>query len=452
MPRSACPGCLRRSAKRNRLPVECRHLKAGGVSGMRVLLESVLRRVGERVGAPFAVRFANGSEYRNAAGTPEFTAVFRSPRAEWRAAALGHIGLLESYFDGDLDIEGSLARAFAAGMRGRLDAPNALVRARNRWHELRHSNASWEQAKRNARFHYGLGAPFYRLWLDDPLMMYTCAYWREETRSLEQAQASKIDHVCRKLLVAPGEEVVDIGCGFGGFMFRARERFGARVTGVNTTTEQVETVRGEIGRRGLGGELSVIETDFRDARREYDKVVSIGVLEHAGRDQLAAVVQAHARFLKPGGLGMLHFIGHVGSCDTEYFIREHVFPGGWIPSLAEVVVEMERAGLEVVDVENLRRHYALTLDAWGERFDRNWERIRALDPRRFDERFRRVWRAYLYGCAEMFRSPAGNTHLFQIVFAKGSLARAGYPMSRAFLYRSAEELTAEWGRRAAASS
>ena len=163
-------------------------------------------------------------------------------------------------------------------------------------------------------------------------------------------------------------------------------------------------------------------------------MVSIGVLEHAGRDQLAQVVKAHADFLKPGGLGMLHFIGHVGVRDTEFYIRKHVFPGGWIPSLAQTIAEMERCGLEVVDIENLRRHYAPTLDAWTERFDRNWENIRALDPVRFNEKFRRVWRTYLISCAEMFRSPAGRTHLFQIVFSKGNITRDNYPMSRGFLY------------------
>jgi cyclopropane-fatty-acyl-phospholipid synthase len=218
-------------------------------------------------------------------------------------------------------------------------------------------------------------------------------------------------------------------------MFRAHERHGVRVTGINCTTEQVEMVRGEIARRGLGHALEVIDTDFRDVRRQYDKVVSIGTLEHAGRDQLDEVVRAHARFLKPGGLGMLHFIGHVGSFETEFFIRKHIFPGGWIPSLAETIAAMERAGLEVIDIENLRRHYALTLDAWTERFDRAWDRIRALDPTRFDERFRRAWRVYLVGCAEMFRSPAGYTHLFQIVFSKGNVTPASYPMSRGFLYR-----------------
>ena len=116
------------------------------------------------------------------------------------------------------------------------------------------------------------------------------------------------------------------------------------------------------------------------------------------------------------------------------FIRKHVFPGGWIPALADVIVQMERCGLEVLDIENLRRHYALTLDEWARRFERNWPTIQALDPRCFDERFRRVWRCYLIGCAEMFRSPAGYTHLFQIVFSKGNVTAKSYPMTRRHVY------------------
>jgi len=401
---------------------------------MRSLIKNALAKVARGTESCFAVRFADGGEYRSRDGEPVFTLLVRKPRAYWRIAAFGHIGLLESYFDGELDIEGSVAKAMAAGMDGGMADPRPLVAVRNRWHELRFANSTWAQAKKNAEFHYALGTEFYRLWLDDPLMMYTCAYWKEGTRSLEQAQRNKIEHVARKLRLQPGEEVVDIGSGFGGFMFHAHEHFGVRVTGINTTGAQVEMVRKEIERRRLGASLAVIDTDFRDARREYDKVVSIGTLEHAGRDQLEEVVRAHARFLKPGGLGMLHFIGHVGHFQTEFFIRRHVFPGGWIPSLAHTIAAMERAGLEVLDIENLRRHYALTLDAWGERFDRNWERIRALDPGRFDERFRRIWRVYLYGCAEMFRSPMGYTHLFQIVFSKGNVTRSSYPMSRGFLY------------------
>lgn len=402
---------------------------------MKSMIAQELEAIGAAASLAFEVKFADGTGYRSGEAPPRFSIRFRNRAVELGIAAFGHIRMLDGYFDGDIDIEGDLRAAFQAGMYGDFTSPNPLVTNRNRWHEFRRSNASRERAKENARAHYGHGTEFYRLWLDDPLMMYTCAYWKEGTRSLEQAQANKIEHVCRKVRLRPGESVVDIGCGFGGFMFQAAQCHGVSVTGVNTTTEQVEWLAAEIRRRGLDPRLNVVEADFRDAFGPFDKVVSIGVLEHAGRDQLKDVVQAHADFLKPGGLGLLHFIGHVGRRDTELFIREHVFPGGWIPSLADAIVAMEECGLEIVDIENLRRHYVSTLDVWAERFDRNWDRIQALDPDKFNERFRRIWRTYLIGCAELFRSPVSQTHLFQIVFSKGNISDTSYPMSRAFLYR-----------------
>jgi len=398
-------------------------------------VQSLLDSLQVRSGMSFAVGLPDGSRHRTGPGEPVFTVIFRTDAALLQAFTRGHLGLFESYFDQSVDVEGDLGAALAAGLLTGLDTrAKTLITAENSIHELRYSNHSMAQAKANARAHYGLGAEFYRLWLDDPLMMYTCGYWPEGTRTLEQAQQNKIDHVCRKIRLARGESFVDVGCGFGGFLFRAFETIGAVGTGLNTTTEQVDWLRAEINRRGLTDRMQVREADFREVDAQYDKVVSIGVLEHAGRDQLGEVVRAHAGFLKPGGLGMLHFIGHVGHRETDLFIRKHVFPGGWIPALSEVIVEMERCGLEVVDIENLRRHYALTLDVWAERFEKQWKVIHALDPQRFDERFCRVWRTYLLGCAEMFRSSAGYTHLFQIVFSKGNVTRDNYPMSRAHLY------------------
>jgi cyclopropane-fatty-acyl-phospholipid synthase len=398
-------------------------------------IQSLVDTLASRAGSSFAVQLPDGSRHVAGRAAPAFTVVFRSDAALLALATRGHMGLLEAYFDQGVDVEGDFHAAFATGMASGFDQRfSPINRLENSLHEFRHSNRDPSQAKSNARAHYGLPAAFYRCWLDDPLMMYTCAYWPDGTQTLEQAQCHKIDHVIRKIRLAAGERFVDIGCGFGGFMLRAYETVGALGTGINTTTEQVDWLRGEIARRGLADRLAVHEADFRDTGAVYDKVVSIGVLEHAGRDQLGAVIKAHAGFLKPGGLGMLHFIGHLGPHDTELFIRKHVFPGGWIPSLAETLVELERQGLEVIDVENLRRHYALTLDAWSERFERRWGTIHALDPERFDERFRRVWRSYLVGCAEMFRSTAGYTHLFQIVFSKGNVTRASYPMSRAHLH------------------
>ncbi len=401
---------------------------------MKAYVETALREVEQRSGIPFAVRFAGGGGVLNAAnGNPAFTVVFRDARAYWRIALFGHLGFLESYFDGDLDIEGSLPAAMAAGMRGGMDAPRPLVSWLNRWHEFLYTNSNRGQANKNAEFHYALTPEFYKLWLDDPYMFYTCAYWTDATRTLEEAQRNKADHVARKVLLKPGDDVVDVGSGFGGFLMHAAQHYGVNITSINTTGSQAEHARRQIERFGIRN-AHQMHADFRTPMREFDKLVSIGCLEHAGRDQLREVIRAHARLLKAGGIGLIHFIGHVGRHDTDFFIRKYVFPGGWIPSLADVIVEMEEAGLEVLDVENLRRHYALTLDQWAERFDRNWDKVRALDPKRFDERFRRIWRVYLYGCAEMFRAPNGHTHLFQIVFSKGNVTRTSYPMTRDFLY------------------
>lgn len=408
--------------------------RAGAPGGLTGALRRALSRMGAQTSIPFRVVFADGTEYANQDVEPAFTLRFNSRRAETRAAAYGHVGLLEAYFDGGLDVDGNFALPFRAAFQASFDQHTSpLVALRNRWHEARYSNHSIAQAKANARFHYGLGEPFYRLWLDRVGMMYTCAYWKEGTTTLEEAQTNKMDHVCRKVQLAAGETFVDVGCGWGGLLFHAWERYGAIGTGINTTTEQVNELRAMLAARGLADRIGVVECDFREIPGQYDKLLSIGTLEHAGRDQMSEVVRAHANAMKPGALGVIHFIGHVGMRDTEFYIRKYIFPGGWIPSLAEAITAMEACGLEIVDVENLRRHYALTLDCWADRFDERWEEIAAIDPQRFNERFRRIWRTYLRSCAEMFRSATAQTNLFQVTVSRGNL-HVNYPMSRRFLY------------------
>ena len=400
-----------------------------GTGNLQRLLSALMRGTA----IPCRIVFPSGREFRNSEVPPRFTIRFRNRRGQRRLMRYGHVGMLEAYFDGDVDAEGDFALAFRAALdMGFNRSGNPLVRLRNRWHEFRFSNRSLPQAKANARAHYGLGKAFYAPWLDRVGMMYTCAYWKEGTRTLEEAQRNKMDHVCRKVQLRPGETFVDVGCGWGGLLRHAWHHYGAIGTGVNATTEQVDELNADLAREGLADKLRVIECDFREMPGQYDKLLSIGTLEHAGRDQLVDVVRAHARALKPGGLGVIHFIGHVGSFDTEFWIRKYIFPGGWIPSLHEAIDAMDANGLEVIDVENLRRHYALTLDAWAERFDANWDAIQALDPARFNERHRRIWRTYLWSCAEMFRSRTSRTHLFQVTVSKGNVT--DYPMSRSFLY------------------
>ena len=410
------------------------------------LVRNVVARIGDATPLPFRAVFPNGMEITAGRGEPEVTLHIKSTAAALRTAVFGHVGFLESYFDGQIDIEGDLRKIIAIGFSSGFDrSAGLLVAIRNRWHGLRFNNRPNARPKENARFHYGLGAEFYSKMLDDPYLMYTCAYYQRPEQSILEAQVAKMEHVARKVQLAAGERVIDMGCGFGGFMFYAAEQHGARVTGVNTTTEQADWVKAKIAARGLDHLLTMHEADVRQGFGVYDKVVSIGVLEHAGRPQLREVIRAHARALKPGGLGLIHFIGHVGDRDTDFFIRKYIFPGGWIPSLSKALDAMEAEGLEILDVENLRRHYALTLDAWTEKFDANWEAIRAMDPDHFDERFLRIWRTYLIGCAEMFRSRSAQTNLFQVLFSKGNVDTESYPMTLEHLYQ-------DPGRRAAESS
>jgi len=177
---------------------------------MKSIVAQEIAKMGGAVPFAFEVTFADGTTYRNRDEPARFALRFRNRAAEWSTAAFGHVGMIESYIEGGIDVEGDLNAAFEAGLNGGVSS-GVMVNHRNRWHEFRRSNATWEQAKENARVHYGLGADFYRLWLDDPYMMYTCGYWAEGTTSLEQAQINKIEHVCRKVRLAKGESVVDIG-------------------------------------------------------------------------------------------------------------------------------------------------------------------------------------------------------------------------------------------------
>ena len=406
---------------------------------MKGLASALARRVVAGIGTstalPFKAVLPDGSEVAGGEGDAKATVRFKTAKAAWRTFVFGHVGFLESYFDGEIDIDGDLRELMAVGFDAGFDESSGLlVGIRNRWHGLRFNNRTGAMPKENARFHYGLGAEFYSKMLDDPYLMYTCAYYAEPGQTVLEAQVAKMEHVARKVRLQPGERVIDMGCGFGGFMFYAAENHGVHVTGVNTTTEQADWVKAKIADKGLQDQLAMHEADVRQGFGEYDKVVSIGVMEHAGRHQLREVIQAHAKALKPGGLGIIHFIGHVGDRETDFFIRKYIFPGGWIPSLSKALEAMESEGLEILDVENLRRHYALTLDAWTEKFDANWEAIRAMDPQRFNERFLRIWRTYLIGCAEMFRASNSQTNLFQIVFSKGAVNTENYPMTREHLY------------------
>lgn len=403
---------------------------------MSFIVKNIWRYVGERVSFPLAVTFLDGSTYQNKEGEPSFRVIYKKRKAYLRSVLFGGTGVAESYILGELDIDGDITQLVLAGdevhSKGILKR-NILNTIRNRWHELRFSNSSIVQAKKNAKFHYNRGTEMFRLYLDKT-MTYTCAYWSDSTRNIDEAEQNKIDHSLKKLRLEPGMTMVDVGGGWGSVLLDAYEKYGVIGTNVSPTPDQNAAMRKEIKRRGLEGKIHIQEVDFREDTEKYDRYLSLGVYEHAGYGQLEAWIKAMADSLKPGGLGLLHFIGTIQRDleETGIFIRKWVFPGGYLPGLGETIELMDKYELEILDIENLRRHYNKTLLAWAHNFDKNWETIQALEPELYNEQFRRQWRFYLYSCAAVFVMENAKVGLFQIVFSKGRTK--SYPMTREFLY------------------
>lgn len=407
---------------------------------MSRILKKIYPRILGKTSIPFKILFADGSSYCQGTGPAAFTIRYHTKAAELNSLVFLGWGLIESYINGSVEIDGDLKAIIRAAAdnepplaetarQTRIFHP--LIRIRNRWHELLFGNRKSPRGVKNALAHYNRGSDIFWQYLD-PTMTYTCAYWKEGTRSLREAQENKLDHVCRKLRLKPGEHLVDVGGGWGSLLFHAVKHYGAVGTNLSPTIDQNRWLMDKARQEGIEDKITIQEKDFREVSGTFDKYASLGVYEHAGKGQLEDWIRSMAKCLRPGGIGLLHFIAHDRPMETDFFIRKHIFPGGYLPGLTETIDLMAVHGLEILDIENLRRHYALTLDEWAATFDANWEMINRFNPALFDERFRRTWRTYLHFCAEFFRVKNSVLRLYQITFSKGNTT--DYPMDRGFLY------------------
>jgi cyclopropane-fatty-acyl-phospholipid synthase len=284
------------------------------------------------------------------------------------------------------------------------------------------------RARRNIHHHYDIGNEFYKLWLDRD-MVYTCAYFSNPTMSLEEAQAAKLDYVCRKLRLAPGETVLETGCGWGALALHMAKHYGATVKAYNISEEQIAYARGRARAEGLDGRVQFIEDDYRNVGAgEFDAFVSVGMLEHVGTDQYQALGAVIDRCLKDAGRGLIHSIGRDHPGPMTPWIERNIFPGACPPSLSQMMQIFEPFGFSVLDVENLRLHYAKTLEHWLKRYEASIERVAQM----FDPAFVRAWRLYLAGSLAAFRS--GDMQLFQVSFTRSGQNRI--PWTRQYLYSS----------------
>lgn len=377
------------------------------------------------------VVFANGSCYENTpTGQPDVTIIFRKRSAEWRMVCGGIFEFLESYFSGAVDLEGehALQRLINIAFRqpyGRLEPP--LTWVKRHYLEWRDNNRHLRQAKQNATYHYGLPMAFFHLLLGDTYG-YTEGCWREDTQTLEQAQHNNFDDICRKLQLQPGDKLVEIGSGWGYMAMLAAEKYGVEVTNYGLVRRQNDGMRERMAGHPGADKIHIVEKDHRELEHEpgkYDKYVSIGVHEHAGKDCNEDWIRSIATGLRDGGRGLISATFNIGKKPTNYCTIKHIFPGGLFPSLAETLLLMEKHGLTVHAVENRSYHYHRTLQAWLRNFEAHWEQIRQIDPQIFTEQFRRTWLFYLSGSVETFEATHETLNCFHITFTKERLQRSG---------------------------
>ena len=341
--------------------------------------------------------------------------------------------LARAYVRDDIDFSGGAKRilAIAESLVGDIAHGHDTVRERYRlWRHQHRPNQA------NIRHHYDVSNAFYRLWLD-ARMVYSCAYFERDDMTLDEAQLAKLDHICRKLRLEEGQRFLDIGCGWGGLVFRAAEKYGVRSTGITLSKNQFEHVKREIAARGLEGRVEVRLQDYLDLPEDelYDRIASVGMFEHVGVARFPKYFGKIARVLAPGGFVLNHGITHnamhgasLGSGIGD-FVEEYVFPGGELTHVHRVIEGMAAAGLEAVDAEALREHYACTLWHWTERLETNTEAARREAG---EERFR-IWRIYLAGSAHAF--DRGWLSLWQILAGKPLAdGRLPHPLTRRYMY------------------
>ena len=375
-----------------------------------------IRRYGDPTATPVKIRLTDASTARRIATNPA-------------------LGAGEAYMDGRLVVESGdiMDLLNLVGRNFRWDRANGLrvglwnqQRVAARWDEL---NAR-SRSRRNVAHHYDLSDKLYDLFLDEE-RQYSCAYFREGNdgadSDLDQAQRDKLDHIAKKLRLAPGMRVLDIGCGWGGMARHIHKLSGAEVLGVTLSEEQLKYARAKAKELGIDGKVRYELMDYRDVKGPFDRIVSVGMFEHVGRPNYAAYFDKVAELLAPDGVALIHTIGRAGGKGaTDPWTAKYIFPGGYTPALSEMMPHVERAYLWASDIEVWRLHYAWTLEHWLKRCRAKKAEIIAL----YDERFYRMWEFYLGGAMNAFRFDDHVVYQLQL-----TRHRDAVPVSRDYLYK-----------------
>ncbi len=410
----------------------------GRVTGLdRWLVRRMLQAVGN---PPVSIRLWNGEEASPPVERPVARVTLYDRMAMFKLILDPELHFGDLYSSGRVRLDGDLVRFLEVIYTSIHDDadPSPLERLIRRLGHRRIRNTP-ARARDNIHHHYDLGNAFYRLWLDREQMQYTCAYFPDPEMTLEQAQTAKLHHICRKLRLRPGEEVVEAGCGWGGLALFMARHYGVRVTAYNISRAQVKYARQRAREEGLSDRVEYVLDDYRNITGRYDAFVSVGMLEHVGMRDYPTLGRVIQRCLKPEGRALIHTIGRNRPGPMNPWIERRIFPGARPPSLGQMMAILEPGEFSVQDVENLRLHYARTLRHWLDNFERHADRVEEM----MDAAFVRAWRLYLAGSLAAFSS--GQLQLFQVLFTPAR--NNDLPWSRAHLYlpdgSEAEEVAAD---------
>lgn len=385
-------------------------IPAGNVSTIESWL---VRKFLHRLGNPeLWIRLWDGKKIHASYAEPSVGMVIQDRSTLFRLLRRPLLYFGDDYCAGRIEVEGELIDFLQVVYRAMSTSPLNRRKSFPDAYKLNQPKLnSINGSKQNIHYHYDIGNDFYRMWLDDE-MQYTCAYYANPAATLDTAQIAKMDLICRKLLLKPGQTVVEAGCGWGGLARYMAKNYGVRVTAYNISHEQIVYARHRAAVEGVNGQVEYIEDDYRSICGNYDVFVSVGMLEHVGPDHYSELGAVIDRSLSEHGVGLIHTIGQNQAIPMSPWFLKRIFPGSYPPTIREIMTIFEPREFTVLDVENLRLHYARTCGHWLERFEQNLGKVREI----FDECFIRAWRLYLSGCVANFS--IGSLQLFQLLFSR----------------------------------
>ncbi len=362
----------------------------------------------------------HGKVYKIGEGEPKFTVKVNKDIPKKQLFSSTSLALGEAYMRKDIEIEGDLYEALYAI----LSQTNQFSLDKGALGSILHTSESKANQKKEVSSHYDLGNDFYSLWLD-PSMSYSCAYFKNEKDTLEEAQRNKVHYILEKLHLEKGMKLLDIGCGWGYLLIEAAKKYGVSDYGCTLSKEQCKKGRERIKALGLEDKVHIDLVDYRDLESKglmFDRIVSVGMIEHVGRSNYSLYMETANHILRDGGVFLLHYISGNTEGVKNPWMRKYIFPGGTLPSLREMIYHAYENDFRVLDVESLRRHYYKTLKCWYENFQKVREKVKS----ERGEEFVRMWDLYLCGCAAAFK--LGNIDLHQILMTKG--VNNDLPMTR----------------------